>query len=86
MAGLILIFANSVDSASIGHTVTTLFTILVVFIIVGGPIALFKKFIWKRTRTVGRRPFVSGRDCRDCGGWGLIDGKPCTSCGGRRTR
>jgi hypothetical protein len=61
-------------------------TILVVFIIVAGPIALFKKFIWKKTRTVGSRPFVSGRDCRACGGWGTVNGKPCTTCGGRRTR
>jgi hypothetical protein len=66
--------------------ISTAFAILVVFIIVAAPIAFFRKFISRKTRTVGSRPFVSGRDCRDCAGWGTVNGKPCTTCGGRRTR
>jgi hypothetical protein len=66
--------------------ISTSFGILVLFIIVAAPIAFFRKFISRKTRTVGSRPFVSGRDCRDCGGWGAVNGKPCTTCGGRRTR
>jgi hypothetical protein len=61
-------------------------TVLVVIIVILGPIAFYKKFISRKTRTVGSRPFVSGRDCGVCGGWGIINGKPCTTCGGRRTR
>jgi hypothetical protein len=44
--------------------ISTAFAILVVFIIVAAPIAFFRKFISRKTRTVGSRPFVSGRDCR----------------------
>jgi hypothetical protein len=66
--------------------ISTTFAILVVFIIVAAPIALFKKFISRKTRTVGSRRFVSGRDCQVCGGWGTVNGNACTTCGGRRTR
>ena len=89
MAGLTLIFASfakSVDSPSTVHTVSTVFAVMILFGIVAAPIALFKKFIRKRTRTVGSRPFVPGRDCRTCGGWGVVDGGLCSVCGGRRTR
>jgi hypothetical protein len=83
--GIIARGAVETDKTAV-HIISTAFAILVVAIIVCAPIALFKTFIWKRTRTVGSRPFVSGRDCRDCGGWGTVNGKPCTTCGGRRTR
>jgi hypothetical protein len=66
--------------------VATAFTILIIFIIVAAPFAFYRTFISKKTRTVGSRPFVSGRDCRVCGGWGMVNGKPCPTCGGRRTR
>jgi hypothetical protein len=58
-------------------------------ILVLGPIAFYNSFINPKTRTVsprGPRPFIEGRDCRYCGGWGNINGAQCLICGGRRTR
>lgn len=82
--GIIARGAVETDKTAV-DIVSTAFAILVVFI-VAAPFAFFRKFISRKTRTVGSRPFVSGRDCRACGGWGTVNGKPCTTCGGRRTR
>jgi hypothetical protein len=61
--------------------------LFILLIVVLGPIAFYRKFINKETRTVGSRPYVPGRDCPTCGGWGQIDGHACTGiCGGRKTR
>jgi hypothetical protein len=69
------------------HVLDVVFTLMIIFIILAGPIVLYRKFISKKTRTVGSRPYVPERDCRACGGWGsLADGSTCTICGGRRTR
>jgi hypothetical protein len=63
-------------------------SLTVLMIVVLGPIAFYRKFINKKTRTVGNRPYVPGQDCPDCAGWGTRTGEsgPCPSCGGRRTR
>ena len=64
-----------------------LFILFILFIVVLGPIAFYRKFINKKTRTVGSRPYVLGRDCPTCGGWGQTDGHACPGiCGGRKTR
>lgn len=56
-------------------------------IVVLGPVAFYRTFINKKSRTVGQRPFVPGRDCRACGGWGkLANGDWCHACSGRPTR
>lgn len=68
MPGIIARGAVETDKTAV-HIISTAFAILVVFIIVGAPIAFLRTFISKKTRTVGSRPFVSGRDCRDCAGW-----------------
>ncbi|MBP2349547.1 hypothetical protein JOF29_000630 [Kribbella aluminosa] len=70
------------------HVLDVIFTVMIIFIIVASPIAFYRKFISKKTRTVGSRPYVRGRDCPTCGGWGVLpDGSTCTDiCGGRRTR
>lgn len=61
--------------------------VFILLVVVLGPIAFYRKFINKKTRTVGSRPYVPGRDCPTCGGWGQIDGHTCTGiCGGRKTR
>jgi hypothetical protein len=83
--GLIARGAVETDKTAV-DIASTAFGILIIFIIVAAPFAFYRKFISKKTRTVGSRPFVSGRDCRACGGWGMVNGKPCTTCGGRRTR
>ena len=61
--------------------------VFILLVVVLGPIAFYRKFINKKTRTVGSRPYVPGRDCPTCGGWGQIDGHACPGiCGGRKTR
>jgi len=61
--------------------------LFILLIVVLGPIAFYRKFINKETRTVGSRSYVPGRDCPTCGGWGQIDGHACPGiCGGRKTR
>jgi hypothetical protein len=61
--------------------------LFILLIVVLGPIAFYRKFINKETRTVGSRSYVPGRDCPTCGGWGQIDGHACRGiCGGRKTR
>jgi hypothetical protein len=61
--------------------------LFLIFIVICGPIAFYRKFINKKTRTVGSRPYVPGRDCPTCGGWGQINGETCPGiCGGRKTR
>lgn len=61
--------------------------LFLLFIVICGPIAFYRTFINKKTRTVGSRPYVPGRDCPTCGGWGQINGETCPgSCGGRKTR
>lgn len=61
--------------------------VFVGFIVIVGPFAFYRKFINKRTRTVGTRPYIAGRDCPTCGGWGQVNGQSCTgTCGGRKTR
>ncbi len=61
--------------------------VFILLIVVLGPIAFYRKFIKKKTRTVGSRPYVPGRDCPTCGGWGQIGGHACPGiCGGRKTR
>lgn len=61
--------------------------VFILLVVVLGPIAFYRKFINKKTRTVGSRPYVPGRDCPTCGGWRQIDGHTCTGiCGGRKTR
>jgi len=67
-------------------TLTGQFWAFLLLVVVLGPVAFYRKFINKNTRTVGQRPFVNGRDCGTCAGWGhLPDGTICP-CGGRRTR
>jgi hypothetical protein len=62
-------------------------TLFIPLFAVLGPIAFYRKFINKKTRTVGSRPYVPGRDCPACGGWGQIGGHACPGiCGGRKTR
>jgi hypothetical protein len=61
-------------------------------VIILGPIAAYRTL--KNIRGGNNRPFVPGRDCRNCGGWGTVNGEvngmrmsvPCQFCGGRRTR
>ena len=61
--------------------------VFILLVVALGPIAFYRKFINKKTRTVGSRPYVPGRDCPTCGGWGQIDGHTCPGiCGGRKTR
>jgi hypothetical protein len=61
--------------------------LFILLVVVLGPIAFYRKFINKKTRTVGSRLYVPGRDCPTCGGWGQIDGHTCPGiCGGRKTR
>ncbi len=61
--------------------------VFILLVVVLGPIAFCRKFINKKTRTVGSRPYVPGRDCPTCGGWGQIEGHACPGiCGGRKTR
>jgi uncharacterized membrane protein len=68
-------------------TVTGHFWAFLLLIVVLGPLAFYRTYINKKTRTVGSRPFVSGRDCRACGGWGtLAGGSACGVCDGRKTR
>jgi hypothetical protein len=67
-------------------TVTGHFWAFLLLVVVLGPLAFYRTFINKNTRTVNSRPFVPGRDCRVCGGWGIVGGNPCDSCGGRKTR
>jgi hypothetical protein len=69
-------------------TLTGHFWAFLLLVVVLGPLAFYRTFINKNTRTVGRRPYVPGRDCPDCGGWGrLSDGSTCHGiCGGRQTR
>ena len=69
-------------------TLTGHFWAFLLLVAVLGPLAFYRKFINKNTRTVGSRPYVPGRDCPDCGGWGsLSDGSTCYGiCGGRKTR
>jgi hypothetical protein len=63
------------------------FWAFLLLIVVLGPVAFYNKFINKKTRTVGQRPYVPGRDCYHCGGWGtLANGSFCPHCGGRKTR
>jgi rRNA maturation endonuclease Nob1 len=60
--------------------------IFLIFIAVLGPLAL-RNTIRKINRNGGSdRPFVPGRDCHACGGWGLTPQGLCSSCGGRKTR
>jgi len=66
--------------------ISVIFAVLILWIIVAAPIAFYRKFINKKTRTVGSRPFISGRDCRTCGGWGYLGSARCGDCGGRKTR
>ena len=84
MPGIIARGAVGTDKTAV-DIASTAFGILIIifFIIVAAPFAVYRTFISKKTRTVGSRPFVSGRDC---GGWGMVNGKACTTCGGRRTR
>jgi hypothetical protein len=74
--------------ACMALTFTGHFWAFLLMIVVLGPVAFYRKFINKNTRTVGSRPYVPGRDCPDCGGWGrLSDGSLCHGfCGGRQTR
>jgi hypothetical protein len=37
--------------------------VFILLVVVLGPIAFYHKFINKKTRTVGSRPYVPGRDC-----------------------
>jgi hypothetical protein len=72
--------------ACIFLTVIGQFWAFLLLVVVLGPIAFYRSFINKKTRTVGSRAFVPGRDCRACGGWGNVSGEPCPHCGGRKTR
>jgi hypothetical protein len=79
----VLLFA----SLAIGGALTGHFEFFLLFVLICGPIAFYRKFINKKTRTVGSRPYVAGRDCPTCGGWGQIDGHICPGiCAGRQTR
>jgi hypothetical protein len=68
------------------HVLVVVFTLLIITIIIAAPIAFYRTFISKKTRTVGSRPYVPGRDCHTCGGWGTVNGSTCPICGGRKTR
>jgi hypothetical protein len=68
-------------------TLTGHFWAFLLLVVVLGPVAFYNKFINKKTRTVGQRPYVPGRDCQHCGGWGtMANGTACHVCGGRKTR
>jgi hypothetical protein len=62
--------------------------ILVIFVFVIIPMAAFNTI--RKIKRGGNRPFVAGRDCRACGGWGIVSSPQgqvmCHICGGRRTR
>jgi hypothetical protein len=63
------------------------YAILAVFFVIAIPVAFYRKFISRRTRTVGSRPYVAGRDCPTCDGWGQVNGHTCPGiCAGRKTR
>jgi fatty-acid desaturase len=87
MSKLVSIAAVIFTLVCIALTVTGHIWAFLLVIVVLGPIAFYRTFISKTTRTVGQRPFVPGRDCRACGGWGnLAGGSTCHNCGGRQTR
>jgi ribosomal protein S27E len=52
------------------------------------PMAAFKTI--RKIKRGQNRPFVQGRDCHSCGGWGTVSSPQgqvtCNACGGRRTR
>ena len=61
--------------------------LFILYVVVLGPLAFYRKFINRKTRTVGLRPYVLGRDCSTCRAWGQIGGHTCPGiCGGRKIR
>jgi hypothetical protein len=70
----------------VGATVAAIILLIFVFVII--PMAAFKTI--RKIRRGQNRPFVQGRDCYSCGGWGMVSSPQgqvtCNACGGRRTR
>ena len=59
-----------------GQAITAVFVLVFVgAVIILGPIAFRNKV--RKLRSGGGYPFVPGRDCQRCGGWGNINGVPC---------
>jgi hypothetical protein len=59
-----------------GQAITAVFVLVFVgAVVILGPIAFRNKV--RKLRSGGGYPFVPGRDCQRCGGWGNINGVPC---------
>ena len=87
MRKLVAIAAVIFTLGCLALTLTGHFWAFLLLVVVLGPVAFYNKFINAKTRTVGQHPYVPGRDCHHCGGWGtLANGTMCHICGGRKTR
>jgi hypothetical protein len=59
-----------------GQVITVVFLLVFVgAVVILGPIAFRNKV--RKLRSGGGDPFVPGRDCQRCGGWGNVNGVPC---------